>query len=239
MHEHEPVKPLTYLPALSKIPLFARLSERELSRVGTHLSESMRTVEPEHEIVSRGTPMTALLILMDGNAHAEIITGEGHAMIVENFQGPEVIASAILFAPTPFFPVTVVADSACVYAWFAKDDLLTMSQQNRSVLEALLGDTGRRTAFLAARLRLTQFASLRQRIAVFISEEKIRTDRNGVDYIHVSHSRQELADMFGVARPSLSRELGKMADEGMIWVNGATIQVLDRAAIEALVSGCD
>ncbi|MDA3949002.1 MAG: Crp/Fnr family transcriptional regulator [Spirochaeta sp.] len=239
MHRHEPAESFKYNHALSAIPLFEQLSDRELTGVAEHLFETIRTAEAEHEIVSRGTPMTALLILLDGNAHAEIITGDGHAMIVENFHGPDVIATAMLFAPNPHFPVTVVADSACAYAWLGRETLLTMSQQNRSVLEALLGDAGRRTAFLAARLRLTQFASLRQRIAVFISEEKIRTDRNGVDYIHVSHSRQELADMFGVARPSLSRELGKMADEGMIWVSGATVQVLDRNAIEALVSGCD
>jgi CRP/FNR family transcriptional regulator, dissimilatory nitrate respiration regulator len=228
MHEHEQAGSFRYLPSLSEIPLFARLSDREIARVTGHRSETMRTVAAEHEIVPRGTPMTALLILLDGNA-----------MIVENIHDPEVIATAMLSAPEPHFPVTVVADSACTYARLEREMLLTMSQKNRTVLEALLGDAGRRTAFLAARLRLTQFASLRQRIAVFISEEKIRTDRNGVDYIHVSQTRQELADMFGVARPSLSRELGRMGDEGIIWADGAAIQIIDRSALEALVTGCE
>ncbi len=227
------------MDSLSRIPLFAGLTPREHESVTTCLTERTHTAAAESEIVSRGTLMTDLLILLNGNAHAEIITGDGHALIVENFHSPDVIATAMLFAQRPHFPVTLIADSACTYAWFSREHLLELSQSNRSVLEALLTDAGRRTAFLAARLRLTQFANLRQRIAVYITEEKCRVDRNGAEYIHVSHTRQELADMFGVARPSLSRELGRMADDGLVFAEGSTIQIIDRDAIEALVSGCD
>jgi CRP-like cAMP-binding protein len=224
---------------LTRIPLFAGLTPREHESVAAHLSGRTHRAAAGSEIVSRGTPMTDLLILLDGNAHAEIIAGDGHALIVENFRGPDVIATAMLFAPKPHFPVTLIADSACAFGWLDRERLLELGQSNRSVLEALLGDAGRRTAFLAARLRLTQFASLRQRIAVYITEEKRRVDRNGAEYIHVSHTRQELADMFGVARPSLSRELSRMAEEGLIFAEGNTIQIIDRGAIEALVNGCE
>jgi CRP-like cAMP-binding protein len=225
--------------AITKIALFRDMPEPELQRLQHRLAGSTHTCNAGQVVAERGTPMEGVLLLLSGNAHAEIVGGNGQTMVVESFRGPDAIATAMLFAPRPHFPVTLVADSPCKTVEVHRNHLLDLAQQHRSVLEAILADTGRRTMFLATRLRLMQFASLRQRIAVYISECRTRTDRNGVDYIHVKHSRQELADMFGVARPSLSRELGRMGDEGIIWADGATIQIIDRSALEALVTGCE
>lgn len=74
---------------------------------------------------------------------------------------------------------------------------------------------------------------------MFLSESTVRTDADGNRYIYVPHSRQELADMFGVARPSLSREIGRMVDEGLISVEENRFRLLRREAIRALVHGCE
>jgi CRP-like cAMP-binding protein len=224
---------------IADISLFREMPAADLKRLQRRLSGTTHTYTAGTAIAERGTPMEGLLLLLSGNAHAEIVGGNAQMMVVENFRGPDVIATAMLFAPRPHFPVTLVADSPCTTVTVPRAQLLDLAQEHRSVLEAILGDAGRRTAFLATRLRLMQFASIRQRIAVYISECKTRTDRNGTEYIHVNHSRQELADMFGVARPSLSREIGRMGDEGIIWADGATIQIIDRSALEALVTGCE
>ena len=44
--------------------------------------------------------------------------------------------------------------------------------------------------------------------------------------------REDLADYLSTTRPSLSRELSKMADEGLIKVGGDCIEILDRNGIE-------
>lgn len=46
-----------------------------------------------------------------------------------------------------------------------------------------------------------------------------------------------LAETFGVTRPSLSRELLAMADDGLIRVEGRKIKILAREELEALISG--
>lgn len=224
---------------ISEIALFRGMAEPDANRLAQRLAPTLRSCDAGHVIAERGTAMTRLLLLLTGNAHAEIVGGNAQTMVVENFRGPDAIATAMLFAPRPHFPVTLVADSPCTTVEVPRGVLLDLAQQHRSVLEEVLADAGRRTAFLAARLRLMQFASLRQRIAVYISECTPRTDRNGTEYVHMNHSRQELADMFGVARPSLSREIGRMGDEGIIWADGSTIQIIDRSALEALVTGCE
>ena len=47
------------------------------------------------------------------------------------------------------------------------------------------------------------------------------TDKN--KHIHIPFNRQELADYLGVERSALSREMGRMKDEGIIDYNKQNI----------------
>lgn len=44
--------------------------------------------------------------------------------------------------------------------------------------------------------------------------------------------REEMADYMGVARPSLSRELGAMQNEGIIALHGRAIEVVDQERLD-------
>ena len=44
--------------------------------------------------------------------------------------------------------------------------------------------------------------------------------------------REDFADYLSTTRPSLSRELSKMADEGIIKLGGDFIEILDRDGIK-------
>ena len=221
------------------ISLFSHLDTEERLALERRLSDKAVAVERGRTLAARGDSLTSLLILFEGRAHAEIVTGNGHVMVVENFIGPDMIASAMLFSPDPRFPVSVIADSTCRVTHLERGRLLDLCQQNRGILENVLSDMGRRVTFLAGRLRMSQFASLRQKIAVYLTEHRPRVDRNGTVYVVIPHSRQELADLFGVARPSLSRELSRLCDEGILCAHGNRVEIRDHDVLTALVSGCE
>lgn len=50
--------------------------------------------------------------------------------------------------------------------------------------------------------------------------------------LHLPHNRQEMADVLNVSRTSLSRELSRLQDEGIIRFKGKTIEILDLEALE-------
>jgi CRP/FNR family transcriptional regulator, dissimilatory nitrate respiration regulator len=222
-----------------RLALFSGLGGEKRMELEQQLARHATTVDRGAALALRGDEMRRLLILLAGNAHAEIVTGNGHVMVVENFIGPDVIALAVLFGPDPHYPVSVIADSICRVSQLEPERLLDLCQQDRSVLEHVLKDSGRRVAFLAGRLRMSQFASLRQKIAVYILEKRHRTNQDGVMFLVIPHSRQELADIFGVARPSLSREMGRLCDEGILCADGNRVSILDPDALTALATGCE
>ena len=76
--------------------------------------------------------------------------------------------------------------------------------------------------YLNKRIQILSSSNLRQKIARLILQES----KDGkVAFINMN--REEMADFISVARPSLSRELMKMQDEGLIEVEKDKIHILD------------
>ncbi len=49
-------------------------------------------------------------------------------------------------------------------------------------------------------------------------------------------TQYEIADFFGVARPSVARALGEMEQEGLIAAKGKNIRILNRKKLSALTA---
>ena len=77
------------------------------------------------------------------------------------------------------------------------------------------------------KLRILGSGSLRERIVRFLVECQ---DSEG--QIHMNLSREEMADYLNITRPSLSRELGKMQEEGILELDRRQILVKDQEKME-------
>ena len=77
------------------------------------------------------------------------------------------------------------------------------------------------------KLRILGSGSLRERIVRFLVECQ---DSEGK--IHMNLSREEMADYLNITRPSLSRELGKMQEEGILELDRRQILVKDQEKME-------
>lgn len=181
-------------------------------------------------ILLQGCIYSSLYILLEGTAYAEMSDDEGRCIRVETFSPVEALASGVLFAPKPVLPVTVGAQSDCRIISFPKEEILKLCMKDKDILEALLAEGGSRIQFLSERLRLTRFATLRQRIADWFvrkAQSSLEGRSNQPLCVRVEPSFEKMADLMGVARPSLSRELSHMRSEGLIEIEGRTIYVKD------------
>ena len=194
-------------------------------------------------ILLQGCLYSSLYILVEGSAYAEMSDDEGRCMRVETFSPVESLASAVLFAPRPRLPVTVGAQSECHIFSLPKIDLIKISMRENSILEALLAENGTRIQFLSERLRLTRFATLRQRIADWLVRqaqsnlEGLPAQPLKVLKAHVEPSFEKMADLMGVERPSLSRELSHMRDDGLIEIEGRTIYLKNYEVLKRIRHG--
>jgi CRP-like cAMP-binding protein len=94
----------------------------------------------------------------------------------------------------------------------------------------MLGIVSHQALILNRKLDYLSIKSLRGKICTFLMEEY---HKNRQDTFIMSLKRSEFADFLNVSRPSLSREMCKMRDEGMIEFQRENIRITDLEAVKS------
>lgn len=204
---------------------------------------TVREYEPGEMVMMRGDQYDALSILVKGSLSAEMQAISGKTMRMETFHAPEALASAVLFAKRNRSPVTVTASSTSEVVSFPRETVLSLCSTYRTVLEALLRDAGNRVVFLAERMRLSQFASIRQKLATYLLE-RAREQHGGEPSestrVRLEGTRREMAELFGVTRPALSRVFAELVDRGVVALESQdTVLLRGYRELEELASEWD
>lgn len=79
------------------------------------------------------------------------------------------------------------------------------------------------------RLRVLGATGIRGKLARFIVDRQVEEKKKN---IKINMSREQMADFLNVTRPSLSREMGAMIEEGILSLNGKILKVVNQEALE-------
>jgi CRP-like cAMP-binding protein len=183
-------------------------------------------------IAFRGDSYNKLWIIISGYITGEFHDFSGKVLKVETMHAPEAIATAVLFAPENVLPVDLIAASDVEIAEIPKRQVVRLLQQEEQVLTNYLADNGQRLMLLADKLRFVQFSTIRQKIAGFLLD---LAARQGIDAPEMHMTKEALAEVFGVTRPSLSRGFQQLCDEGLIRQEGRVIHLLDSDGLGMLL----
>ena len=93
------------------------------------------------------------------------------------------------------------------------------------------------------RLRILGATGIRGKVARFIVEQQETESKEnqslpairGKGNRALMMNREQMADYLSVTRPSLSREISAMAQEGIIAVDGSLLRVLDQERLEEYI----
>lgn len=94
---------------------------------------------------------------------------------------------------------------------------------HRKLTENMLIIISEKVVILNRKMSYLMQKPLRNKICRYLFEQQ---QQNRSNTFLIPFSRDELAEFLNVARPSLSRELGKMRDEGIIDFHRSTIKIL-------------
>lgn len=105
----------------------------------------------------------------------------------------------------------------------------TSNIYNQKLRENLLFILSNKAYNLTKKLQIISNGTLRQKIARFL----LSNTNNNV--VKISINRTQTADYLNVTRPSLSRELSNMQNDGLITINKSQINILDLKSLEELI----
>ena len=194
----------------------------------------VRTYKKGNIIHFQGDEYSSLLVVVRGKVSAEIHDPQGKKIKLETFSPVSPIAPGILFAADNTLPVTITAETEAVLLSVNRQNVLALLQQDSGCLEYYLSLTGDKIVLLAEKIRLFKFNTIQQKIAGYLLNlSKKQTD----DSLILPYTREFMADMFGVARPSLSREFSRLVDAGIIGIHKKEVTILKKRALAYILEG--
>lgn len=152
-------------------------------------------------------------LILEGSVVVQSIDEQGNALTISELGPGEMIGLNLLFSRRNWYPMTITAKAELVMLSLHREHLTPLCMHNQGFLLMLLESLSDRSAFLADRIKLMSAKSIRQSIIEFLNYEHYR---QGTLRIELPFSKKELAERFGIPRTSLSRELQKMRNAGLI-----------------------
>jgi len=216
---------------LSQSPIFRGISPEDLQKLFSQIHFQVKTYRKNDLIVNGGEFCDRLLIIQRGSVKAEMIDYSGKTIKIEDLTAPQPLATAFLFGNQNRFPVTVSANTEVEMVSIPKPEFVKLLQLNYRILNNYLNTISTRAQFLSQKLKFLSFKTIKQKIAHYLLEKA--GDR--LQTVEIHQSQGQLAEMFGVTRPSLARTLGEMCQGGLIETDRRSIKIVDKVRMNQLL----
>lgn len=199
---------------IESCPICGNIPESEREEFLSSLKAVTRVYQKGEFIARQGDTVGSLYLLTTGSVKTEMITESGGVLAIETIVAPRPLAPAFLFAENNRFPVDVVALESCWVMMIPKASVMKQLATNENFLKSYMAFNANRTQFLSERLQLLSIKTIKGKLAYYIQQRSVGGAFN------LDRNQTELAEYFGIARPSLARSFSEMIEEGAITREG-------------------
>ena len=216
---------------LSNSMLFKGLGEQEIESLLSNTNYQKKKYKSEDIIALNGEVCNYLMIVLKGYVKGEMVDYSGKIIKIEDIHISKPIAIAFIFGKNNIFPVNVEAVENTELLVIHKSDFLSLLQSNVIILNNFLNAISNRSQFLSNKIKFFSFTTIKSKIAQYILE----LADNKYYIVEFKQTQQQIADYFGVTRPSLTRALSEMQKEGLIKLEKKQLEILNKKALIELI----
>jgi CRP-like cAMP-binding protein len=202
-----------YLAVLKNCTLFREVNPSELKEILNRMKSKIVSYPTEAIIAGEGENCDHIGIILAGEIEIQKIYSSGKTVTMARFQAGNIFGEAIIFSKQHFYPGTVVSRSATKILFLHKTAVIALCRNYPPVLESFMKLLSERILMLNKKITELSLGTIRQKICFFLLEEY---KKQKSPLIKLTMSKETLAEHMGIQRPSLSRELIKMREEGLI-----------------------
>jgi CRP/FNR family transcriptional regulator, dissimilatory nitrate respiration regulator len=215
---------------LLNAPVFRGLTLEELISAISLTPYRVRKFNPGTMISQSGDPVTSFMMVITGMVKGEMVDYSGRIIKIEDVPAPGAVAAAFIFGSRNRFPVNVIAVSETELLLIDKPEFIKFLKCNDKILANFLDIISNRSQFLSEKIKFLNFKTIRGKLAQYILQSA------GADKyeITIGKTQNEIAEYFGVARPSIGRVLSELENEGIILTKGKTLTILDKKRLTEL-----
>ncbi len=169
----------------------------------------------------------AIDIIVSGEILIQNMDAYGNVLTIKTFFKEDIIGANLIFSKNNKYPMIAIAASACSIIKIDKDIIINLCRMDEYFMLKFMEFLSERTTVLTDKITEISIKGIREKIISFLNHESIIQKSKT---IKLPYTKKQLAENMGIQRTSLSRELKKMKNEGLIDYNSKEIHVLAKPA---------
>ncbi|MBF1535138.1 MAG: Crp/Fnr family transcriptional regulator [Prevotella salivae] len=217
------------MQVLQKCPLFAGMSTLSIDLALGNISYQIINFAPRDVYTLAGMPCRFADIVLSGSLICRMVSLSGKQVEVTRLRPGNLIAPAFIFAKNNSMPVSVETDSEVTLLRMTPQTLKKLIDDDADIRMNYIRSLSNIDVFLTHKMKVLSLFTVREKVAYLLLE---RAGEQNSNTIRLTRSRQEIADSFGIQKFSLLRVLSEFEKEGVIRVDGKTIEIIDRSRLK-------
>jgi CRP-like cAMP-binding protein len=198
-------------------PLFQGMDPKEGQRALEMWQARTIKFDKGQEVISAGDAIQHVYVVLSGSL--EVVTDDywGNRSLLSTVKRNGLFGAAYAFGDADLYPLTVYAKEDCELLLLNPQSLARNAYQNPTLYQKIQRNVIRvisdKAIGLIHTIEQIKQRSLRNKILAYLAHQAHLACSMSFE---ISLDRQQLADYLAVDRTALSRELGRLKDEGLI-----------------------
>lgn len=219
------------LPALKKCRIFYGINENVIASYGKELNFKTFSYIKDELLAIEGDKCSSLGIVIQGSIEVQKHHPSGKIISLTRLQCGDVFAEAIVFSDRSQFPNTLASIENSEILYITKQNIIKLCSSNSIIFSNMLALLSNKILLLNFKIKELSLDNLKSKICFYLYEEYKK--QNSLNLI-LPMDRNALAQSLGIQRPSLSRELSNMKNDGIIDFNKNMVEIKDLTSIIVL-----
>ena len=218
-----------YLNVLEKSKLFGIHADVDFIKIFNSIDYKIVKYSKGQVVHNEDDLCTCLSIILEGNIEIQKIDSMGKLLTVAEFTIGSTFGENLIFGDRKNYPMTVFSKTETLVLEIKKESVTTLCQLDPKFMLEFLNTVSNRAMVLNSKLKEITLKTIRQKICEFLLLQYNKTKKTE---INIGMTKKDWADKLGIQRPSLSRELIKMKEDGIIDYHKDIIIIKDIDGLE-------
>ena len=208
-------------------PLFQGVSDAEWKEMEEMNCLWETEYRKNERICQMGNVIHELGVVTKGRVHIETVDPWGNKSILSEV---EVFAETYAFCEEPMMVEVSAAEDTNVL-WLDVRWILTNtgSGWQEKIQKNMLQISLRKNLILSQRIFCTTPKTIRERVLTYLTAQSLKADG---EIFEIPFNRQQMAEYLNLDRSALSKELGKMKQEGILDFHKNMFRILKKGSVE-------
>ncbi len=214
-----------YFSILEKVKLFDGIEQADLGQMLNCLEAKVIIAKKNKILLRAGSKPDQVGIVLNGMVQIVKEDADGNRMVIGVASPGEFFGEALCCAGVEESPVSVITceDSEIMFLEFGRI-LRSCSHSctfHRGLIENMLQIIAQKNLILQNRMDFLSKKTVREKVLTYLKSVAANSER----HFSIPFNREELADFLCIDRTSLSRELARLKEEGVLdyWKNQFTL----------------